>query len=438
MIFLTPKADSIPQISKDTLKQLKSIVFNKHATKNKVKRTIQVDASDEIVIESYKQGAINYFERRSPESKYYEYVKPFTTIYAPPDPSIVWYLHDVANMIMALNLAGGCKILDVACANGWLSEFLFRYGYDVTGIDICEDLLQVARDRIAAIKYTPYGRDKNSIRFEKLDIERESIDAHFDAIIFYDCLHHFSDIDGVFRNVKRMLAPGGKVIIKEGAMPPKESDGEKKMLQVFEEYNTLESPFDHDDLKSYLKGIGFFYINEYIEINGFFKRNPAELAKVADRFNSPYDVNIFVCQIEKSSDDLPDINARWNADIALKSVTEINDGSERYIKLIFNIKNIGDCTWKDDINLDGGLKLGSVSLGIKMYSPMGNLIEENLGRTPLTRKVNPGDSIDMSVNYPLSDISIRGECKILVDMVLQGYFWFEHKGSKPLLITTNI
>jgi len=400
--------------------------------KIKNERTIKVDTSNKELIESYKLGAIEYFKERSPEAQYYEYVKPFTTIFGPPDQNqlYVCYLHDIANIIMALNLPGGCRVLDVACGAGWLSEFFFRYGYDVTGIDISDDLISIARDRIGSIKYTPFGRDQSYIRFKAMDIEREHLDANFDAIIFYDGLHHFSDIDRVFDNVKKMLSPGGKVLIKEGAMPPKGSKAEQELMEVFKEYNTLESPFDHDYLKNYLENSGFKYIKELIEINGFFEKSPTELAKIACLFNSPYNVNIFICQMEDI--DLPNLNATWRADIVLTSLKEIEeDKSQKYLELILRITNVGDYAWKNDPNLQ---KIGSTTLGIKLYSPTGKLLDEILGRTPMPKTVNPGESIQLSVYYPLSCVDIKGECKLSVDMVLQGYFWFEQKGSKPLII----
>ena len=101
---------------------------------------------------------------------------------------------------------------------------------------------------------------------------------------------------------------------------------------------------------------------------------------------------------------------------------------------MFSIKNIGDSTWKNDSNLK---KLGCTTLGIKLYSSTGKLLDEILGRTPLPKMVNPGESIQLLVYYPLSCIDVRGECKLSVDMVLQGYFWFEQKGSKPLIITAR-
>ena len=333
---------------------------------------------------------------------------------------------------MTLEIPGESKILDVACGAGWLSEFLFRYGYDVTGIDISEDLLKIANDRIEAIKFTPLGRDKSYIRFKKLDIEKESLSTYFDAIIFYDCLHHFSDIDGVFENAKKMLASGGKVLIKEGAMPPKGSDGEKELLRVFKEYNTLESPFDHDELKAYLKNIGFNDIKEYIEINGFFEKSSTELSRLTNRFVSPYDMNILICQMGKAN--LPDVNAVWRADISLKSHMESVEKSQKCLELTFNIKNIGDSTWKNDSDL----KIGSVALGAKLYSPEGYLVEELLGRTPLPKIVYPGESVELTVHYPLSGFDVKGEYRLAFDLVLQGYFWFEQKGSKPLKITTHV
>jgi hypothetical protein len=166
-------------------------------------------------------------------------------------------------------------------------------------------------------------------------------------------------------------------------------------------------------LKAYLKNIGFNDINEYIEINGFFEKSSTELSRLTNRFVSPYDMNILICQMGKAN--LPDVNAVWRADISLKSHMESVEKSQKCLELTFNIKNIGDSTWKNDSDL----KIGSVALGAKLYSPEGYLVEELLGRTPLPKIVYPGESVELTVHYPLSGFDVKGEYRLAFDLVLQ-------------------
>ena len=193
----------------------------------------------------------------------------------------------IANILMALELPGGSRILDVASGPGWLSEFLYRYGYDVTGVDISQELLELARTRVSRLPYPPRDLDAGNVRFELLDIETQCLEARFDAILLYDCLHHFVDVEQILDHAARMLAPGGRLLIKEGAMPAPGSEGERALLQESEDYQTLESPFDPDYLVELLRAAGFQSIRRLVEANGFFEKTPRERDRVSRIFDAP-------------------------------------------------------------------------------------------------------------------------------------------------------
>jgi len=93
------------------------------------------------------------------------------------------------------------KILDVGCGNGIpVVRYLIRKGYSVTGVDISEKMLELARTNVPEAEYYKY--DMNDLDFE---------DSSFHGITaLYSIFHvpkekHFR----IFQNFYRMLKPGG-------------------------------------------------------------------------------------------------------------------------------------------------------------------------------------------------------------------------------------
>lgn len=339
--------------------------------------------------------------------------KPFGTIARSLEPEHSGYFSDFASILRLLDLPARSRILDVACGPGWLAEFLWRFGYDVTGIDICGELLDVARERIEKTAFVPWERDRGWIRFHQLDLETEHLDQRFDAILFYDCLHHFVDIDGVFRSIERMLAGGGLVLIKEGVMPAPGSPAEAALAAESCRSSTLESPFDHEWLIGFLRARGFDRVEGYIDVSVFFPRSVEARDAIAARFDAPPDANIILCQRGRKEF------------LARISVEEWVRDERGDLRLLVRVRNAGASPWR----ADPGLAVGSVSLGFRVEDPDGRVIEEHLARTPLPADLQPDEEIRVSVTYPLSAISLVVDPLLRIDMVLQGEFWFSEQGS---------
>src|SRR6186713_727451 len=56
----------------------------------------------------------------------------------------------IEHCVLRLNPRPGERILDLATGTGWTSRVVARRGAIVTGVDIAEDLIAVAKDRAAA------------------------------------------------------------------------------------------------------------------------------------------------------------------------------------------------------------------------------------------------------------------------------------------------
>ena len=148
--------------------------------------------------------------------------KPF---YAPPTEELTLCLRTFAHIVEQLGLGLRAQMLDVGCGPGWLSEFLVRCGYWVTGIDISEDMVQIARERIDAID-RPIGEGVGAVaEFHAMPVRELPWSDRFDAAILYDTMHHFDDETATLETILKTLVPGGRIYIREGARPAPGSEG---------------------------------------------------------------------------------------------------------------------------------------------------------------------------------------------------------------------
>ena len=103
----------------------------------------------------------------------------------------------------------GRRILDFGCGSGANSVLLANRGAHVWGVDISEDLLRLARRRMA-VSGRPDGASFIVGSAHDLPFPDGTIDVVFGIAI----LHHL-DLDLVWREVRRVLKPGGRAIFQE-------------------------------------------------------------------------------------------------------------------------------------------------------------------------------------------------------------------------------
>ena len=106
------------------------------------------------------------------------------------------------------------EILDACCGTGELTEILLQKldtAGTIIGIDFCEDMLQLACQRHQDVGYVQYETGNiQALRFG---------DGSFDAV--YNCfaLRNLKDIPGALREMKRVIKPGGQLIIIDLTLP---------------------------------------------------------------------------------------------------------------------------------------------------------------------------------------------------------------------------
>jgi SAM-dependent methyltransferase len=102
----------------------------------------------------------------------------------------------------------GRRVLDVGLGYGTLAEALARMGADYHGLDIATGPVEMARHRLAGV---PGARPAQVQQGSVLELPFP--DASFDLVASIGCLHHTGDLFGAVQEVRRVLRPGGRLVL---------------------------------------------------------------------------------------------------------------------------------------------------------------------------------------------------------------------------------
>ena len=102
------------------------------------------------------------------------------------------------------NIPTGSRLLDMGCGWGLSTEF-FRYlGLEVTGLDINPDFVNLVNSRAKRL-------NTNIVAFQG-SFESIPGDDVYNAVVYYECLHHAIRPWETLSLVFKRLSPGGKLI----------------------------------------------------------------------------------------------------------------------------------------------------------------------------------------------------------------------------------
>jgi SAM-dependent methyltransferase len=375
--------------------------------------------------QDYREAHRRYVERVGKEGELWLRTKPFS---APPGRELWECLRTFAHIVERLGLEHRAQVLDVGCGPGWLSEFLARCGYWVTGVDVSEDMVRIARERIAAIEEPIGERNQALAEFHAMPALELPWRSRFDAAILYDAMHHFDDEVETLRVIRHTLAPGGHIFIHEGVRPAEGSEGEQQLIAEMEEYGTLESPFDPEYLVAVLGEAGFTQVRRFAAVDELLDVSEAkhELQRIEARLEyPPMNTVTAVNPVPASvSDDGRGFHARIEATGSWQPTV---DGDE--LSLPITVTNDGRSFWP--ASPSDSLPPGVVTIWPYLPADDGG-DKVALARLALPRSLASGESIEAEVRIPRA--GVMGRAEVGIDLVREGIAWFADYGSSPLIV----
>jgi SAM-dependent methyltransferase len=366
--------------------------------------------------QDYDRGHLEYVSKVGPEGEQWLRMKPF---YAPPNYELARCLHTFAHIVERLQLPPRAQVLDVGCGPGWMSEYLARCGYWVTGIDISRDMVRIASERVGAIEGEIGSGMEPQAEFHAMHVRDLPWRSRFDAAILYDTMHHFDHEHETLRAIRSALVPGGLLYLHEGARPDPGSVGEETLIEEMREYGTLESPFDPDYLAAVVEDAGFVQVQRLYEVDELIDLSDAEaeLGRLSRRTARP-DTNTLVAQN-------PAGPAEEGFAARIETQGDPRETPEE-LALTLLVTNTGRSFWPTAPKFP--YPSGTVSLGPHFVEGEGRV---ELPRVPLPHSVPSGGAVQVEVRVTRG--AVAGKRELAFDLVREGIAWFSKPGA-PLLI----
>ena len=159
------------------------------------------------------------------------------------------------------------KCLEIGCGTGKNTEWLIRKADHITAVDLSEEMMAKAREKI----------NSDKVKFILADITKDwdFTEDKFDLISFSLVLEHIENLDHIFRKASKVMLPGGLIYIGE--------------LHPYKQYLGTKARFETDEglqiLDCYTHNISDF--TQAAKQNGFAIREFKEFFDTGDKLKVP-------------------------------------------------------------------------------------------------------------------------------------------------------
>ena len=118
----------------------------------------------------------------------------------------------------------------------------------------------------------------------------------------------------------------------------------------------------------------------------------------------------------------PQLIGRLRAEITLDHTTAVARAGASFTDRL-RVRNTGSVIWKSQGRRFGG----QVTCGLKICDVEGNVLREDLGRTPLPHDIAPNAALEIDMR--IDGMLPPGDYQLRYDMVVEGVTWFEYQDS---------
>jgi ubiquinone/menaquinone biosynthesis C-methylase UbiE len=109
-------------------------------------------------------------------------------------------------LLVPFAATSGKKVLEIGCGNGADGVLFAEAGAEYTGVDLTEAAIQATRQHFKLLGLKGTFQTENA---ERLTFESDS----FDLVYSHGVLHHTANPLNAFKEVHRVLKPGGKAVL---------------------------------------------------------------------------------------------------------------------------------------------------------------------------------------------------------------------------------
>ena len=126
------------------------------------------------------------------------------------------YKKVLAGIYEAIRKGQGKRVLDIGFGTGVLACKLYENGYEITGIDFSERMIQIAQDKMPSARLIQHDFSNG--------LPGELVNSKFNAIICTYAIHHLDDVAKIEfqKELKAHLFPGGRIYIGDVAFGTRE------------------------------------------------------------------------------------------------------------------------------------------------------------------------------------------------------------------------